>query len=727
VPVSVWPPCDRAPPPEPAPLTRAVPALLLVGARHLLALAAVPTPVQAAPAPVALRYDLRPGDHLVYRQRLERGRKTASVESLSEAEWESHVLVLAERGGSWRVGIERNRTRAELLRYREDGRDRLEAERPAFVEGLAKRGTTFAETSWLTPSGAALLPWAAAREATSERLPFFHEIEPLPAAAVAPGASFASPGLLGLPMKAVGVETVAGEECLRLEGESAGMKLRHWHCPGSGTLGRLEYEAQYGGPGGAEVTERYRLERVSQARGGDVASWLRDAKTARGALTALAATDRLDVAPQTLYALLDGAEADVERLVLAVAWRHRLTPPPADVLRRLAASPSPRVAAIASRFLDAPARPKAPDELVRLARAVRSGAELPAWNGPSEAGWGRKALLAQRAPGQVPGTTLRLMRAERFRGRPYVLHVPDDYRGDEPFPMVVILGGGPGRAIPTAQTARPSIEPRDELAVFPQANGMWWEEEPAAAVEALLAEVLSDLNVDTDRVTITGFSNGGTGSLLYASRMPHRFAAVASLMGGGLPFFEATGPIDAAAIARIPFLFVHGDHDDVIPPWASERTAKAMRQANPRAEAEVHLLAGRPHDVVYGRDDGLTFPFLEGHVREAFPRQVSLRARTLDHPRAFWAEVVEKDGGVAQVDGSIDGATIALRTRNVRRLRLRLRRELLDLSAPVRVTIDGKEAFRGPVTEDPTLLLRSWRETGDPQLAHSAEITLDVR
>jgi len=358
---------------------------------------------------------------------------------------------------------------------------------------------------------------------------------------------------------------------------------------------------------------------------------------------------------------------------------------------------------------------------------VRSGASLPAWNGPVEAGWGRQALLAQRAPGQVPGATLRLMRAERFRGRPYVLHVPEDYRGDEAFPLVVVLGGGPGRAIPTAQTARSSLEPLDELAVFPQANGMWWEDEPAAAVEALVAELLGELNVDTDRVTITGFSNGGTGAILYASRTPHRFAAVASLMGGGIPFFDSTEPIDAAAIAGLPFLFVHGDRDPLIPSWASERTAKAMHKANPRAVAEVHILPGRPHDVVYGRDEGLTFPFLEKQRREAFPKQVSLRARTLEHPRAYWAEVLEKGGGVAQIDGAIDGGAVVLRTRNVKRLRLLLRRELVDLSAPVRVTIDGREAFAGPVAETPQLLLRSWRLTGDLQLAHSAEITLDVR
>ena len=678
-----------------------------------------------AAAPPLLRYDLRPGDHLVYRQKLERSLRSASVESRSEAEWESHVLVLGDRGGSWRVGIQRNRTRAELLRYRQDGRDRVESERRAFAEALAKRGTAFAEANWLTPSGAALLPWAAAREAASERVLLFHEVEPLPAEAIAPGGRFTSPGPVGLAMNAAGPDVVGGEECVRLEGAETGLAVRQWHCPASGTLGKLEVEAQYGGPGGVEIEERYRLERVSHVRGETLAAWLRDPATVRGALTGLAASDRVDVSPETLYGLLDGADDDVARLVLAVGWRHRLPPPPADVQRRLATSRAPRVQALAARFLAPPSAP--PEPLASLARAVRSGGGLPDWRGPVEPGFGRKALLAQRATGQVPGTTLRFMRTERFRGRPYVLHVPDDYRGDEPFPLVVILGGGPGRAVPTAQTARSSLEPLGVLALFPQANGMWWEEEPGAAVEALLAEALAELNVDTDRVTITGFSNGGTGSLLYAARTPHRFAAVASLMGGGLPFFERDQVIDAAAIARTPFLFVHGGSDELIPPGASERTAKAMRKANPRAVAEVHVLPGRPHDVVYGREEGLVFPFLGKQARDPFPRNVALRTRTLDHPRAFWVEVRAKDGGTAEIDGAVEGQAVALRTRNVKRLRLLLRPDLLDLASPIRVTVDGRDAFAGTVAEDPALLLRTWRETGDPQLAHSAEIALDVR
>ena len=92
-----------------------------------------------------------------------------------------------------------------------------------------------------------------------------------------------------------------------------------------------------------------------------------------------------------------------------------------------------------------------------------------------------------------------------------------------------------------------------------------------------------------------------------------------------------------------------------------------------------------------------------------------------------FAEYPSGGGGTAEVDGTIEGAAIALRTKNVKRLRLLLSRDLVDLSQLVRVTLDGREAFAGRVAEDPALLLRSWRDTGDPQLAHSAEITLPVR
>ena len=46
-------------------------------------------------------------------------------------------------------------------------------------------------------------------------------------------------------------------------------------------------------------------------------------------------------------------------------------------------------------------------------------------------------------------------------------------------------------------------------------------------------DVLQRYNIDRDRIYLTGFSNGGTGALYFATLWPQRFAAVVSLMGAG--------------------------------------------------------------------------------------------------------------------------------------------------------------------------------------------------
>ena len=498
------------------------------GRLALAARGAAPGRAAVAPACGVLRYDLRPGDHLVYRQRLERGRgppppTRGRRRSGRATSWRSPSE--AARGGSAFSATARTPRSCATARTAATGWRRSGPRSPRRRRSAGRPSPRRAGSR---PRGRRLLPWAAAREATSERLPFFHEIEPLPADAIAPGGAFASAGLLGLPMKAVAFE----------DG-------RHRRVPAPrGRGGR-----PLGAPLALPVERRARPPRVRggvrrprRGRGrGAVPARARLALAGRGPRRVAGRAEDRARALHPALAATDRLEVPAGRFTRCSTGRGRTSsgsssPWPGVIVcrrrprKRCAASrraPPRRVQALAARFLPRPPRLPRPRRR-RPRRALRR--QLPAWAGPIEPAGA--ALLAQRAPGQVPGTTLRFMRAERFRGRPTSCHVPDDYRGDEPFPLVVLLGGGPGRAVPTAQTARSSLEPLGVLALFPQAHGMWWEDEPGAAVEALLKEALAELNVDTDRVTLTGFSNGGTGSVLYASRMPHRFAAVASLMGG---------------------------------------------------------------------------------------------------------------------------------------------------------------------------------------------------
>lgn len=624
----------------------------------------------ASPASDVLpRYDLRPGDRLVYRQRLERATKTPEVETLTRGEWTNHVLVVAERAGRFQVGFQRNRTAAALLEYKEGGKDRLERERPAFDERVARRPVAFAEANWLSSSGAPLLPWAAVRETPSEALLAFHELPALPASSLEVGTRWSGVETLGLSLAVTGTETLAGESCTRAEGRSKdpAMQIRYWFCPGSGTLARLEFDGTYPAPPNRTIHETLTFELVERLRGENVPSWLSQPESREGVLAAFMTSTTIPVPAETLTPPLDGDDAKIRRRVQALLVRLRAPLPTAE------------------------------------------------------------RLGAERKLGQVPGTTARVTTSGRYAGRPYIVHVPDEYRGDEPFPLIFYLSGGPGLAITAALTAEETIAPTAYLAVYPQAEGPWWKEPARAAFGELMQEVLAELNVDTNRVFLTGFSNGGTGTTLYATLWPHRFAAAASLMGGGFPFFEEQEPLPPANAARLPFLLLHGDADPIIPASASRRTLEALRRANPDAPVTLEILKGRPHDLTFASDGARVLEFFKDPVRDPFPRRVSFATRSLSTARAFWVEILEKGNGLAEVTAEIeDAGTIRVTTRRVKRLRLLLRREIVPGPGPIRVELNGKPAFSGPLAEDPDLLESSARETADPYLAHSMAITLDV-
>jgi hypothetical protein len=81
----------------------------------------------------------------------------------------------------------------------------------------------------------------------------------------------------------------------------------------------------------------------------------------------------------------------------------------------------------------------------------------------------------------------------------------------------------------------------------------------------------------------------------------------------------------------------------------------------------------------------------------------------------------------AEVRGSIDDhGTIRLDAQHVRRLRLLLRPDLFTVSAKMKVVLNGKTVFEGPLPNDCALYARTLADYGDPWLAYSAEMTFDV-
>ncbi|HET7294784.1 MAG TPA: PHB depolymerase family esterase [Vicinamibacteria bacterium] len=640
----------------------------------------------AASAAVPAQYDLAPGDHLVFRQSLEREVRSPGASATTRFAWTSHVLLLEVRNGRALVGIQRNREPGELVRYSEGGRDRTEAERKDFALELEKRGRAFAEANRFTARGERLLPHSVVREGTSELLPQVHELPPLPPPGAA--ASWLEPELFGLTLSAA---SDAG--CVRISGAEGRLRLAYSVC--GGALESLELSAGYDTPVNRRVEERLRLDRVDRQRGESPAAWLASVDTREAVLQALMVAEQR--APPELLAWRSGEAAFDGRL------------------------------ANAARRFDAPERPADPEDaaLAPVVREAFGSGAAPEWNCavPDRA---ERGVRLRRADAQVPGTTLRAMRAAPFAGRPYLLHVPESYRGDRPYPLLVLLAGGPGRAVPMAQGLRATLAEAEMLALMPDARGeMWWDDAPTRAVAPLLDEVSSELNVDPRRIFLAGFSNGGTGALLYATLLPDRFAAIAPLMSAGAPFFEGARTLLLANLTRLPTLLVHGDRDGVIPKRASENTVKALRRLAADAPVTLDILKGRGHDLNVGTDDGRTLAFFADKERPAFPRRVLFETR--DPARRDWVEIVRKKDGVARVDAEIwkDGL-VHVRTERVLALKLLLRRELFAGDGDLVVEIDGRRRYAGPLLEDCGRLLESWRLTRDPYRAWATELAFDV-
>jgi dienelactone hydrolase len=328
---------------------------------------------------------------------------------------------------------------------------------------------------------------------------------------------------------------------------------------------------------------------------------------------------------------------------------------------------------------------------------------------------------------EKPGTTLRRASTTGTNNSPYMIHIPVDYRGDEPFPLIVYLSGGGGQAFDGALSAGETAMHSGYLLLYAHAGGaMWWDAKVIEQTHAVLLEVLRTYNVDTNRVYLSGFSNGGTGSLELGTRWPDRFAAIASLMGAGLDTPSLT-KLPLQNLFDVPVLLLHGDKDQRIPSSASTRTYDELKGTRPRTPPELHILKGVGHDITLNSDDGLTLPFFGHYTRDPFPTTVSAKVFDSRFPRFYWTEVAEAGNGTPEVEAKIlPSNLIDIKTHNVKKLRLLLRPELFAANGQVRVRLNGKEQASFELKRDCQLFQTSAEKYADPFLGYTDEVVIDV-
>jgi predicted peptidase len=162
----------------------------------------------------------------------------------------------------------------------------------------------------------------------------------------------------------------------------------------------------------------------------------------------------------------------------------------------------------------------------------------------------------------------------------YGLFIPHRYDKATPTPTIVFLHGllqaGSDGATAMKQGLGPCIAKRPTtfpaIAAFPQSDGDWTGDARDKLAMAVLTDVEAHYNVDRDRVTLTGLSNGGYGTWRIGGNHPERFSALVPIAGQG-------DPDSVPRLIGIPVWCFHNSGDVFVNVGAARSMVAKLRAA----------------------------------------------------------------------------------------------------------------------------------------------------
>ena len=147
------------------------------------------------------------------------------------------------------------------------------------------------------------------------------------------------------------------------------------------------------------------------------------------------------------------------------------------------------------------------------------------------------------------------------------LIVPEGASSSNKKPLVLRLHGAAQANSATAhQTTEclvePAFEGKDVYILSPNSNGELWESQfNQVQIQALMYLTTSGLDVDVNRVIVTGYSDGGNGSWFYSQYFPGYFNAAIPMATS----YHNESNNGSVSKIDIPLYVIHGQNDELFP------------------------------------------------------------------------------------------------------------------------------------------------------------------
>ena len=350
----------------------------------------------------------------------------------------------------------------------------------------------------------------------------------------------------------------------------------------------------------------------------------------------------------------------------------------------------------------------------------------------------------------------------------FFVHLPPNYNPAKRYPLLFFLHGAVRNNLLTDYLLAAWVlydwnryytkyaELNDVILVFPQGSKEFnWmtSDKGFFMVPKILTLVKKAINVDDNKVFITGHSNGATGSFSYLMKQPTPFAGFYGFNTQPKVF---TGGTFVENIKNRSFINFSTDKDYYYPPNANDDFTKLMNSIN--ADYKEYRYNGFPHwfpefdesEPAYK----ILFADLLNRQRNPFPKEISwesddnrygnidwltnMKLDTLASRKAWhkeknfkinqWLEYNEKDSLITKTvdkmafdfprkSGKIRARyadnVFRIETSCIKSFRVNIAPEMVDTNKKVRIFVNGKLRFDKRIGYDASLMLKNFDATQD--------------
>jgi len=170
----------------------------------------------------------------------------------------------------------------------------------------------------------------------------------------------------------------------------------------------------------------------------------------------------------------------------------------------------------------------------------------------------------------------------------YYIRYPDSYREGDVCPVILFLHGAGSRGSDlSVLESNPYFTITQKHAGFPfitvapqcPAENTWFD--VFQQLKALAEKTAKASFTDPDRLYLMGASMGGYATWQLSMSLPHLFAAVVPICGGGMYW-------NAGRMCHIPVLAFHGARDETVRPEESEKMVEAINRRGGTAKLTVY-------------------------------------------------------------------------------------------------------------------------------------------